>query len=127
MPTINQILKFNRKKKKKLNYKIFNKAPFRKAIVEKAFIMTPRKPNSARRKVIIANLNYNQKKIRAAIPGQGHNLQKYSEVLIRGKGPRDLPGIKLRVVRGVYSFICKETILRKHGRSKFGVKLKDIS
>jgi len=83
------------------------------------FTRTPRKPNSARRKCVWVRLS-NSKRIGSYIPGIGYNIQKFSSVLVRGKGPKDLPGIHFRLVRHVYdlSFVSN----RFSSRSKYGCK-----
>jgi len=81
----------------------------------------PKKPNSSQRKLAKVKLT-NKKHVLAAIPGQQHNLQEYSTVLIRGGRVRDLPGVHYKVIRGVYDFQSKESILRMQGRSKYGLK-----
>lgn len=83
----------------------------------------PKKPNSAKRSVAKIMLSTN-KRIRAYIPGEGHNLQKYKRVLIRGGHVRDLPGIRYKVIRGKYD--CLPVYARRKGFSKYGVKSKYI-
>jgi len=98
-------------------------APMRKGVVYKIAIMSPRKPNSARRTFAKIRFNINQKRIFAKIPGIGeHHLQAHSVVLVRGHGPKDSPGINYHLIRGVYDFYRIETYGRKNRRSKFGVK-----
>jgi small subunit ribosomal protein S12 len=100
-------------------------APLRKALVYKIAIMSPRKPNSAKRTFAKVKLTYNNKKLFAKIPGIGdHFLQAHSIVLVRGHGPKDSPGINYNLVRGLYDFNRVETFGRKNRRSKFGVKKK---
>lgn len=120
MPTYNQIFKKIRKKKihKKVK-KELQKIPNRRGVCVKVFTTTPRKPNSAIRKVARVRLS-NKHLITAYIPGEGHNLREHSNVLIRGGRIKDLPGIKYRTVRGVYDF--KGLAKRKQGRSKYGTK-----
>jgi len=81
----------------------------------------PKKPNSSQRKLAKVRLT-TKKYVLAAIPGQQHNLQEYSSVLIRGGRVRDLPGVHYKIIRGVYDFQGKESILRTQGRSKYGLK-----
>lgn len=120
MPTFNQILKKTRKKKihKKVK-KELQGIPNRRGVCLKVFTTTPRKPNSAIRKVTRVKLSNNHL-ITAYIPGEGHNLREHSNVLIRGGRIKDLPGIKYRAVRGIFDF--KGLIKRKQGRSKYGTK-----
>jgi len=133
MPTINQLIKNPRKKKKKrskmpaLNFG-FNAlknrpkkyiSPFKKGVCLKVFTATPKKPNSALRKVARVRLS-NGMEVTAYIPGEGHNLQEHSVVAIRGGRVKDLPGVRYHVVRGVLDAGGVEK--RKNGRSKYGTK-----
>jgi small subunit ribosomal protein S12 len=95
------------------------KCPQVKGAVKKARIVTPRKPNSARRPVAKVFLN-NRKRITAHIPGIGHNIRSHSSVLIRGGGARDLPGVRYSCVRGVYDFAGLAEKRRR--RSIYGAK-----
>jgi len=100
-------------------------APVRKGIVYKIAVMSPRKPNSAKRTFAKVKININQKRVFAKIPGLGdHFLQAHSVVLVRGHGPKDSPGINYHLIRGVYDFSRIETYGRRNRRSKFGVKIK---
>merc|ERR1712146_351059 len=96
------------------------KNPQKKAICLKIFTKTPKKPNSALRKVATVKTS-NNLKILTYIPGEGHNLQEYSPVLIRGGRVRDLPGVKYHLVRGKYDFFGLAG--RKSARSKYGTKI----
>merc|ERR1712014_467150 len=123
MVTINQLCKKNksRKKKKKLNKApALNKCPQKKGICNKLVLRTPKKPNSALRKIVKLRLT-NNKTVYAYIPGEGHNLQTYSTVLVRGGRVKDLPGIKYHLVRGCYDLTGLEK--RKTSRSKYGTKM----
>ena len=120
MPTINQLCKNKRKPKKKLNRTpALEKCPQKKGICTKLILRTPKKPNSALRKLAQLRLT-NNKKVFAYIPGEGHNLQTYSTVIIRGGRVKDLPGVKYHLVRGVLDFSGQ--IHRKTSRSKYGAK-----
>ena len=120
MPTINQLCKIKRKQKKKLNKTpALEKCPQKKGICLKVFLRTPKKPNSALRKLTKLRLS-NKKKVYAYIPGEGHNLQEYSTVLMRGGRVKDLPGVKYHLVRGKLDFLGLKT--RKTSRSKYGTK-----
>ena len=121
MVTINQLCKKKtRKKKKKLNkVPALSKCPQKKGICSKLVLRTPKKPNSALRKIVKLRLT-NDKMIYAYIPGEGHNLQTYSTVLIRGGRVKDLPGIKYHLVRGKLDFAG--LVSRKNSRSKYGTK-----
>jgi len=97
--------------------------PFRKAVVYKIAVMSPRKPNSARRTFAKVRICISHKKIFAKIPGIGdHFLQAHSVVLVRGHGPKDSPGINYHLIIGLYDFNRLELFGRKNRRSKFGVK-----
>jgi small subunit ribosomal protein S12 len=116
MVTLNQLFMEKRKKRKKKNRTAaLNNCPQLKAICIKIFVMSPRKPNSAKRKVARVLLT-THKKITCYIPGIGNNLQKHSAVLVRGKGPKDLPSINYRLIRGKYDL--KKVIGRSISRSK---------
>ena len=120
MPTYNQLCKKKRKLKKKL-YKTpaLNKCPQKKGICTKLVLRTPKKPNSALRKLAKLRLT-NKKLVYAYIPGEGHNLKEYSTVIIRGGRVKDLPGVKYHIVRGVLDFSGLSK--RKTSRSKYGTK-----
>jgi small subunit ribosomal protein S12 len=122
MLTINQLsLKKSRKKKIfKIKTPALQQNPQKKGVCIKIFIRSPKKPNSACRKVAKVKLS-NGKKIEAYIPGEGHSLQQYSVVLIRGGRTPDLPGVKYRLIRGKYDF--KGVKNRKTSRSCYGVKI----
>ena len=121
MPTINQLCRTKRKAKKTLNKTpALDKCPQKKGICLKVFLRTPKKPNSALRKLVKLRLLSNKKIITAYIPGEGHNLQDYSSVLIRGGRVKDLPGVKYHLIRGKLDFLGLKT--RKTSRSKYGSK-----
>ena len=107
------------KKKKKNKTPILHKKPQRKGICVKPFILTPKKPNSAKRKVAKLRF-YGENNIVAYIPGSGHNLKDYSIVLIRGGRSQDLPAVKYHIIRGKLDLIGVPN--RKTARSKYGVK-----
>jgi small subunit ribosomal protein S12 len=109
----------NKKKFIKRKSKDLLKCPQKRGTCIKIFIRTPKKPNSAKRKVAKLKLSYG-KKIDAYIPGEGHNLKEYSIVLMRGGRVKDLPGLKYHLVRGKYDFYGDPD--RKTSRSKYGVK-----
>lgn len=120
MPTINQLCKLIRKNKiKKNKTPALNKNPQKKGICVKIFTRTPKKPNSAIRKVAQVRLT-NDKKITAYIPGEGHTLQQYSTVIVRGGRVKDLPGVKYQLLRGKLDFLGVKN--RKTSRSKYGAK-----
>ena len=125
MPIISQLLvNYKREKKKKLNKTPALKGnPQVKGTCVKIYIRTPKKPNSAKRKVCKLKLS-NGLRVESYIPGEGHSLQQYSSVLIRGGRVPDLPGMKYHNIRGKYDF--KPVKNRKTSRSKYGVKKKKI-
>lgn len=101
----------------------FEGAPHRKGVIYKIAVMSPRKPNSAKRTFAKVRLLFNNKRLFAKIPGIGeHFLQSHSVILVRGHGPKDSPGINYHLIRGVCDFIKLETYGRRNRRSKFGVK-----
>jgi len=123
MVTINQLAKHNirNKKRKKNKTPALLCNPQIKGVCNKIFTRTPKKPNSALRKV--AKIKLSTKKIvEAYIPGEGHNLRQYSVVLIRGGRVPDLPGVKYKCIRGKLDFQGVKN--RKTARSKYGVKKK---
>lgn len=120
MPTINQLCKKNRLSKIRRNkVPALDSNPQKKGICLKLFLRTPKKPNSALRKLARLKLT-NGKKVTAYIPGEGHKLQEYSTVLIRGGRVKDLPGIKYHMIRGKLDFLGLKN--RKTSRSKYGTK-----
>jgi len=133
MPTIQQLVRRGRKETKKRsktpaltfsfnvlkNRPKFYSSPFKKGVCLKVFTVTPKKPNSALRKVVRVRLS-NGMEVTAYIPGEGHNLQEHSMVLIRSGRVKDLPGVRYHVVRGVLDTGGVEG--RKQERSKYGTK-----
>jgi len=118
MPTYNQLIKQSRKRKiTQTRAPALGNSPQKKGTCLRVFTMTPRKPNSALRKVARLRL-FNNKFITAYIPGEGHNLQKYGDVLVRGGRVKDLPGIKYTIIRGKFDIIPVAN--RKQSRSKYG-------
>ena len=121
MPTINQLCKNKRKLKKKINKTpALDGSPQKKGVCTKMIIRTPKKPNSALRKIAKIFLFSNKKIITAYIPGEGHNLQTYSTVIVRGGRVKDLPGVKYHLVRGRLDFWGLKQ--RKTARSKYAAK-----
>ncbi len=122
MPTRNQLLNKKSARKKKISRKkkpALIECPQRKGVCFRVYTRTPKKPNSALRKVAKIRLT-NSREVIASIPGEGHNLQEHSVVLIRGGRVKDLPGVKYRVVRGTLDL--QGVINRKQARSKYGTK-----
>lgn len=120
MPTINQLVRKGRKKiKEKSNTPALLSCPQRKGVCTKVSTTTPKKPNSALRKVARVRLT-NGIEVTAYIPGEGHNLQEHSTVLVRGGRVKDLPGVRYHIVRGTLESSGVEN--RRQGRSKYGAK-----
>lgn len=121
MGTINQLCQKKLRKKKQFKIKMpaLKGNPQVKGVCIKIYNRTPKKPNSALRKVAKVKLSTG-KKVECYIPGEGHNLQQYSVVLIRGGRVPDLPGVKYHIIRGKYD--CNGVKNRKTSRSKYGVK-----
>ena len=135
MPTVNQLLRKGRKSKakkaktpslrlvsnslKRTKKEMPKGAPFKRGVCLKVTTKTPKKPNSALRKVARVRLS-NTEEVWAYIPGEGHSLQEHSVVLIRGGKVRDLPGVRYHVVRGVYDAAGVDK--RKNSRSLYGAK-----
>ena len=120
MPTTSQLIRKPRSTpKSKSKVKDLEAAPQKRGVCLQVKTVTPKKPNSALRKVARVRLS-NGKEITAYIPGEGHNLQEHSIVLVRGGRVRDLPGVRYHVVRGALDSLGVDG--RRQGRSKYGVK-----
>ena len=120
MPTINQLVKHGRKKQTwKSKSPALEGCPQRRGVCLRVFTQTPKKPNSALRKVARVRLS-NGNEVTAYIPGEGHNLQEHSLVLVRGGRVKDLPGVKYHIIRGALDAAGVEG--RRQGRSKYGAK-----
>jgi len=120
MPTINQLVRKGRKRiKKKTNTPALKGAPQKRGVCTRVYTSTPKKPNSAFRKVARVRLTTGIE-VTAYIPGIGHNLQEHSVVLVRGGRIKDLPGVRYHIVRGTLDALGVED--RKQGRSKYGSK-----
>jgi small subunit ribosomal protein S12 len=120
MPTIRQLIKRGRKTAvKKSKSRALASCPQRRGVCLQVKAMTPKKPNSALRKVARVRLT-NGEEITAYIPGEGHNLQEHSMVLVRGGRVKDLPGVRYHIVRGTLDALGVDG--RKRGRSKYGAK-----
>jgi small subunit ribosomal protein S12 len=120
MPTLSQLIRGGRKgTTKKTRSAALERCPQKKGVCLQVKTMSPKKPNSALRKVARVRLS-NGKEITAYIPGEGHNLQPHSIVLVRGGRVRDLPGVRYHVVRGTQDAGGVEE--RRKGRSKYGTK-----
>lgn len=123
MPTLHQLCKSKcrRPKRRRVSKPALEKSPQKRGICIKVYKRTPKKPNSALRKVAKVRL-CNSKSVIAYIPGEGHNLQEHSLVLIRGGRVKDLPGVKYKAVRGTRDLQAVKN--RKQARSKYGAKAK---
>jgi small subunit ribosomal protein S12 len=127
MPTINQLVRHGRQRRRKKSASpALQKNPFRRGVCLVVKAVKPKKPNSALRKVTKVRLS-NGQEVTVYIPGEGHNLQEHSNVLVRGGRVRDLPGVRYHVVRGTLQ--CDGVVVspkfgtpRKKSRSKYGAK-----
>ena len=120
MPTINQLVRKGRKKKAVKNkVPAMQACPQKRGVCVRVYTSTPKKPNSALRKVARVRLT-NGFEVTSYIPGIGHNLQEHSVVLIRGGRVKDLPGVRYHVIRGVLDTVGVDG--RRRGRSKYGAK-----
>jgi small subunit ribosomal protein S12 len=126
MPTIHQIIKTKNqrsKKNRRIKTPALKQSPQKQGVCLRVFTRTPKKPNSALRKVAKVRLT-NYAEVSAYIPGEGHNLQEHSIVLVRGGRVKDLPGVKYHIVRGVLD--AQGVIQRRQSRSKYGAKKKKV-
>ena len=120
MPTVQQLVRQGRKRKRKLSKSPdLQASPQRRGVCIRVFTKTPKKPNSALRKVARVRLT-NGREVNAYIGGEGHTLQEHSVVLVRGGRVKDLPGVRYHVVRGTLDSTGVDA--RNQGRSKYGVK-----
>jgi small subunit ribosomal protein S12 len=120
MPTINQLVRKKRKQPRKFSKApVLGKCPQRRGVCLQVKTMTPKKPNSAMRKIARVRLS-NGKEVTVYIPGEGHSLQEHSIVLVRGGRVRDLPGVRYHVVRGALDTLGVDG--RKQSRSCYGAK-----
>jgi len=120
MPTINQLIRKSRTKTRTRNKSpALDKSPQKRGVCTKVYTTTPKKPNSALRKVARVRLS-NKHEVTTYIPGEGHNLQEHSVVLIRGGRVKDLPGVRYHILRG--NLDTQGVANRKQQRSKYGTK-----
>jgi small subunit ribosomal protein S12 len=120
MPTIGQLIKYGRRAPRpKMAAPALQRCPQRRGVCTRVYTSTPKKPNSALRKVARVRLT-NGIEVTAYIPGVGHNLQEHSVVLIRGGRVKDLPGVRYHIIRGTLDSIGVQD--RRQGRSKYGAK-----
>ena len=121
MPTINQLIRHRRKKQQKRNKSpALSGCPQRRGVCTKVYTVTPKKPNSALRKVAKVRLTTGQEVI-CYIPGEGHSLQEHSIVLVEGGRVKDLPGVRYHIVRGTLDTVGVEG--RRQSRSRYGTKI----
>jgi small subunit ribosomal protein S12 len=120
MPTINQLIRLGRKKqRKKTKSPALKACPQRRGVCTRVMTFTPKKPNSALRKVARVRLTTGIE-VTAYIPGEGHNLQEHNVVLIRGGRVKDLPGVRYHIIRGTLDTMGVDK--RRKSRSKYGTK-----
>ena len=120
MPTINQLVRKRRKPPRKFSKSpVLGRCPQKRGVCLQVKTMTPKKPNSALRKITRVRLS-NGKEVTVYIPGEGHSLQEHSIVLVRGGRVRDLPGVRYQVIRGALDTLAVED--RKQSRSRYGAK-----
>ena len=120
MPTINQLVRFGRQPvSSKTKSPALQSCPQKRGVCTRVMTVTPKKPNSALRKVARVRLSHGTE-VTAYIPGIGHNLQEHSVVLVRGGRVKDLPGVRYHIIRGAKDTLGVED--RKRGRSKYGAK-----
>jgi len=120
MPTINQLVRKRRKKRRKQSKApVLERCPQKQGVCLQVRTMTPKKPNSALRKITRVRLS-NGKEVTVYIPGEGHNLQEHSIVLVRGGRVRDLPGVRYLVIRGALDALGVDG--RRQSRSRYGAK-----
>jgi small subunit ribosomal protein S12 len=120
MPTINQLIKFGRDpQRRRITAPALQSSPQKRGVCTRVYTQTPKKPNSALRKVARVRLT-NGIEVTTYIPGIGHNLQEHSVVLIRGGRVKDLPGVRYHIIRGVQDAAGVEA--RRKSRSRYGAK-----
>jgi small subunit ribosomal protein S12 len=120
LPTINQLVRKGRRaQKSKTSSPALKNCPQKRGVCTRVYTTTPKKPNSALRKVARVRLT-NGIEVTAYVPGEGHNLQEHSIVLIRGGRVKDLPGVRYHIIRGALDSAGVDT--RRQGRSKYGAK-----
>jgi small subunit ribosomal protein S12 len=120
MPTVNQLVRHGRKRQtKRSKSAALSGSPQKRGVCTRVFTRTPKKPNSALRKVARVRLS-NGQRVTAYIPGEGHNLQEHSMVLVRGGRVQDLPGVRYHIIRGTLDAAGVEG--RRRGRSLYGTK-----
>jgi small subunit ribosomal protein S12 len=122
MPTINQLVRSGRRRvRAKTTAPALAKCPQKRGVCLRVYTTTPKKPNSALRKVARVRLS-NGMEVTTYIPGEGHNLQEHSVVLLRGGRVKDLPGVRYHIIRGARNTDTAGVANRRQGRSKYGAK-----
>jgi small subunit ribosomal protein S12 len=122
MPTINQLVRMGRRQiKTKTTAPALGACPQKRGVCLRVYTTTPKKPNSALRKVARVRLS-NGMEVTTYIPGEGHNLQEHSVVLLRGGRVKDLPGVRYHIIRGARNTDTAGVETRRQGRSKYGAK-----
>jgi len=125
LPTINQLVRKGRKQVKTRSKTVaLDQCPQKRGVCTRVFTTTPKKPNSALRKVARVRLS-NQMEVNAYIPGEGHNLQEHSIVLVRGGRVKDVPGVRYHIIRGTLD--TQGVAARKQARSKYGAGKKSAA
>lgn len=125
MTTVHQAARFRVKKKHNTGVRRLAKCPQKKGVVTKIRIVSPKKPNSAKRKVARIRLS-SKLMVTAKIKGQGHNLQAFSQVFVCGGRANDLPGVRYNMIKGKLDFSWEERFKRSKSRSKYGISLEHI-
>lgn len=123
MPTAKQLMNSARiRRHRRPRLLALQGSPHRRGVIYKLTTMTPRKPNSAKRRIAKVRLSFSQKRVFASVPGKGDNLHEYSTVMLRGGSAKDLPGVNYALMRGLLDFASSEVFQRMARRSKFGIK-----
>ncbi|XP_020244446.1 uncharacterized protein LOC109822623 [Asparagus officinalis] len=123
MPTFNQLIRHGREEKRRTDRtRASDQCPQKKGVCQRVLTRTPKKPNSALRKIAKVQLSSNKHEIFAHIPGEGHNSQEHPMVLVRGGRVKDSPGVKSHCIRGAKNFNLDGIPDRRKGRSKYGAK-----
>lgn len=123
MPTCKQLMRNARSRRyRRPRLLALAGAPYRRGLIYKLTTMTPRKPNSAKRKIAKVRIVFNEKRVFASVPGKGETLHEFATVLLRGGSSKDLPGVNYALMRGLLDFAANEAFQRMARRSKFGIK-----
>lgn len=123
MPTTKQLMRNTRSRPfRRARLLALQGSPHRRGIIYKITTMTPRKPNSAKRRIAKVRLTFNLKRVFASVPGIGDNLHDHATIMLRGGSSKDLPGVNYALMRGLLDFESPEKIKRSARRSKFGIR-----